>query len=434
MACTASGEDATRTSSSISEATTPTTSLTASQVFAEVSPSLAYVATSLATGSGIMIDERFVVTNAHVVWPFRVVDIIFANGTRGVDVPVVAVDWVADLALVDVTTLQPLPPSARFSTPPYGPGDEVYLIGYPDDDPDQPAPAITSGVISRTRTWKDGELDFIQSDALISGGQSGGALVARSGAIIGITSLEVGDGFALALDATDVQTRIDAMVAQTDLYGIGDRWLETLAVGGTPPPPVHRLDEAVFVFDASAGETISIVITSGDIASGSIVGPDGFLEATLDGDVMEFTAELSGPHFAAIVPSGSHPSAIGVSANVDLRLLRDPDRAVPVLPGTVHYGNIDYPGDLDWFSIDLHEGQTVMIAASSPNADMAILVGPISDPTGPEAGSDSDSGAGVIGADAELRYRASATGTYIIGIFDETQFGPGSYALRIEER
>ena len=40
----------------------------------------------------------------------------------------------------------------------------------------------------------------------------------------------------------------------------------------------------------------------------------------------------------------------------------------------------------------------------------------------------------MIGSDAELRYTATSAGVYIIGVFDETQFGPGAYALRIEER
>ena len=38
----------------------------------------------------------------------------------------------------------------------------------------------------------------------------------------------------------------------------------------------------------------------------------------------------------------------------------------------------------------------------------------------------------MIGADAELRYTAATSGTHIIGVFDETQFGPGAYALRVD--
>lgn len=434
IACTASGQETTPTSTATSQPTTAVTPPSSSQVFTNVSPSLAYVATPLATGSGILIDGGLVLTNAHVVWPFRSVEIVFANGTRGADVPVVAVDWVADLALLDVTALGPLPVHAQITAPEYSTGDDVYLIGYPAEDSDQPKPAITSGLISRTRTWEDGDLNFIQSDALISGGQSGGALVARSGSIVGITSLEIGGGFALALDGADVRTRIDAMLNEVDVFGIGDRWLEALTVDATPTPPAHALDETVFVFDASAGETISITVTSEGVLSGSVIGPDGFLETTLEANLMEFTAELTGPHFASIVPSGGRLSAIDVSANVDLRRLSDPDRAVPVSVGTVHYANIDYPGDLDWFSIELDRDQTVVVTASSPNADMAIIVGPLTDPTGADAGSDSDSGAGVIGSDAELRYTATSTGAYVIGVFDETQFGPGAYALRIEGR
>lgn len=434
IACTGSGTETTRSTLDDAVPTATASSPSSSEVFASLSPSLAFVATSLASGSGILIEEELVLTNAHVVWPFRSVEIVFSNGTRGVDLPVVAVDWVADLALIDVSTLGSLPGHAQLTASSYATGDDVYLIGYPADDSDQPAPAITSGLISRTRSWRDGDLTFIQSDALISGGQSGGALVARSGSIIGITSLEVGDGFALALDARDVRTRIDAMLNGSDVYGIGDRWPDSLAVDEDPEPPVHGLDETVFVIDAVPGELISIVVSSESVLSGSVIGPDGFLETTLEAGSLEFTPELAGPHFVSVVPDGGQISALEVSASVNLRLLSDPDRDRSVAIGSVHFGNIDYPGDLDWFSIELERDQTVAITASSPNADMALIVGPASDPVGSGAESDSDSGAGVIGSDAELRYTAPESGEYIIGVFDETQFGPGAYALRIEER
>ena len=118
--------------------------------------------------------------------------------------------------------------------------------------------------------------------------------------------------------------------------------------------------------------------------------------------------------------------------DVELTLLDDPDHGMEIGVDDLQYGNIDYPGDLDWFAIELDEGDELLITASSPNADMGLYVGPLLNLSGDDARSDSDSGAGVIGADAELRYIAASTGTHIIGVFDETQFGPGAYALRVE--
>lgn len=411
----------------------PSTSVpSASEVYQRIAPALGFVQTPLSTGSGILISERFAVTNAHVVWPFQRVDVSFLEGATGRDLPVVAVDWAADLALIDVSGIDDLPRAAALEPTAYASGDRVYLVGFPAEDPDSPEPAITTGIISRTRTWQEGDLRFIQSDALISGGQSGGALVDAFGSVIGITSLEIGDGFALALDAADVARRIAELEAGGDPSQVGDRWLEDLIASASDGPAAHFLDEAVWIFEAGPGDEILIEAKTQTPVSGSIIGPDGFLEATLENGILAFTAEIAGPHFVAIVPDGGFDTRIELVANVELTPIGDPDHGQVVEVDSVTFGNADYPGDLDWFSIELSEGESIVISASSPNADMGLYVGPRADLTGDEARSDSDSGAGVIGADAELRYTPTTGGTHIIGVFDETQFGPGTYALRVD--
>jgi hypothetical protein len=404
----------------------------ASDVYRMVAPSLGFVQTPLATGSGILISDGLLVTNAHVVWPFRSADVSFLEGSGATGLPVVGVDWSADLAIIDVSSIADLPAATGLATTEYASGDRVYLIGFPAEDPNAPEPAITTGIISRTRTWVDGGLRFIQSDALISGGQSGGALVDANGAIIGITSLEIGEGFALALDGTDVAARIARILAGEDPSGVGERWLDELKTDEPPDAAAHFLDEQVWVFDAIAGDQIIIETKAQTPLSGSIVGPDGFLETTLEGGILAFTAELDGPHFVAVVPDAGFDTRIELVSNVDLTLLSDPDHGSKIAVGDLRFGNIDYPGDLDWFSIELAENETVVVTASSPNADMGLYVAPLSNLTGDDARSDSDSGAGVIGADAEVRYTATTAGTHIIGVFDETQFGPGAYALRVD--
>ena len=397
-----------------------------------VAPSLGFVETPLSTGSGIFIGDGLLVTNAHVVWPYRRVAVSFFSGSGGQDLEVIGIDWSADLALVDVSPIGDLPAPTTLTPIEYSSGDRVYLIGFPAEDPNAPEPAITTGIVSRTRTWVDGGLKFIQSDALISGGQSGGALVNGSGAIIGITSLEIGEGFALALDAADVASRIEEIISGGDPSGVGDRWLEDLSQEGPPDPAEHFLDEIVWRFDASAGDEVIVEVKAQAPLSGSIIGPDGFLEATLEGGVLAFTAELDGPHFIAVVPDAGFDTRIELVTDVELTVLDDPDHGPSIEIDDLQFGNIDYPGDLDWFAIELNEGDELSITASSPNADMGLYVGPLLDLSGDDARSDSDSGAGVIGADAELRYTAATSGTHIIGVFDETQFGPGAYALRVD--
>ena len=452
VGCTSS-EDSTTSSAAPSTAvtsasttaadTTTTAPPTASDVYRMVAPSLGFVETPLSTGSGIFIGDGLLVTNAHVVWPYRSVTVSFFDGSVGRDLEVVGVDWSADLALVDVSPITDLPTPTTLTPIEYVSGDRVYLIGFPAEDPNAPEPAITTGIVSRTRTWVDGGLRFIQSDALISGGQSGGALVDASGAIIGITSLEIGEGFALALDAADVAGAdlldprgnvggIEQIGSGRDPSGIGDRWLEDLSLTDPTRVAEHFLDEIVWRFDAAAGDEVIVEVKAQAPLSGSVIGPDGFLETTLEGGVLAFTAELDGPHFVAVVPDAGFDTRIDPVTDVELTLLDDPDHGTSIDVDELRFGNIDYPGDLDWFEIELGEGDELLITASSPNADMGLYVGPLLNLSGDDARSDSDSGAGVIGADAELRYTAATSGTHIIGVFDETQFGPGAYALRVD--
>lgn len=421
---------ASTTTTSVAEIPEPD-KLTASEVYRLITPGLGFVETPLATGSGILVSDQILVTNAHVVWPYQVVDVTFPDGTTNTGLSVIAVDWAADLALIDVGGLDTLPEPLQIVGDVSEPGSTVFLIGFPAEDPNSPAPAITTGLISRSRQWQDAGLTFIQSDALISGGQSGGALVDERGQVIGITSLEIGEGFALAAAGVDVISRIEGLLAGNDTDMVGDRWIEDL-IDGNGDRAAHFLDEAVWVLWPDVGDEVIIEVKAQSPLSGSVIGPDGFLESTLAGSTLTFESSLSGPHFLALVPEAGFDSLIEVTANLDLERMSDPDHGQALEADVTYFGNTDYPGDLDWFTIGLSEGDEVVVRATSSNVDAALYMAPLDNLAGDDAQSDSDSGAGVIGADAEIRYTAPTQGTYIIAVFDETQFGPGTYAITVE--
>lgn len=412
-----------------------TTTLSASDVYDAVSGSLAFVETGLATGSAVMIDPVTLVTNAHVVWPETSALVSFPDGTSG-EAPVVGYDWMADLALIDVGGLDHLPPAATFALDPLTPGAPVYLVGYPADDPDSATPAITSGIVSRLRQWPDAGLTFVQSDALISGGQSGGALVDDHGRVVGISGLSVGEGFALALSMSDVLDRLPGMRSDQDRDGLGGRTVIDLAGPPTAEGLVgHALDESVLFFQGRDGEPIDLAVDASQPVNADLVGPDGYVEATTDEpDVhVELQADLvlDGPYFV-VVYSDTGPVDDFRISGVDTRSWTDPDQDATLEVGRTIAANGDYPGDLDWYRIDLTAHQTVTIRASSVNIDPAIMIellDPVDDST---FASDSDSGGGVLGFDAELTYTAPTSGTYALVVFDETRFGPGGYFLSVE--
>ena len=194
---------------------------TPAQVFAAISPSVAFVDLPDTSGSGFLIDGGYLVTNAHVVWPYTKARIVFPDGTEHKDVPVVNWDLLADLAVLGpVETKQP--PLALADGEGLPIGSEVYLIGYPGEVEKLPQPTITRGVISRQRGWDQVGLTYLQSDARIIGGQSGGVLVSDRGQVIGVSGIEWGS-FAMVASAADLAPRITRLIAGEDTSGLGDR-------------------------------------------------------------------------------------------------------------------------------------------------------------------------------------------------------------------
>ena len=55
--------------------------LSSAQIFAKVSPAIAFVHTEIATGSGVLIEGNYVLTNAHVVWPYHAARVVFPDGS-----------------------------------------------------------------------------------------------------------------------------------------------------------------------------------------------------------------------------------------------------------------------------------------------------------------------------------------------------------------
>ena len=142
------------TSSSTTTTATEPGPLSPSEVFAAVSPGLAFIETSIGTGSGILMEGGLLLTNAHVVWPYEKARVVFPNGTELLDAPVVAWDVMGDLAVLDVAAVGDLPDPTHFvDGEAESIGTELFLIGYPAEVDEFPQPTLTSGVLSRIRTW-----------------------------------------------------------------------------------------------------------------------------------------------------------------------------------------------------------------------------------------------------------------------------------------
>lgn len=206
----------------------PAEPLTPSEIYRQVSPAIPQILTDYSTGSGILIEWRgrkYVVTNRHVVWPQLQANVIFPDGQEFNSVPVI--DW--DM-LVDIAVLGPIEtdiePAEIAAQPNVAAGDPIYLLGYPAEAETYAQPAISQGLISRLRPWDREGVDYFQTGAESEPGQSGGALLAAEGAIIGLSTYSVGEygNFIVSLSSRDVLRRVRGMLLGRDVDGVGDRF------------------------------------------------------------------------------------------------------------------------------------------------------------------------------------------------------------------
>ncbi|HZB59845.1 MAG TPA: trypsin-like peptidase domain-containing protein, partial [Actinomycetota bacterium] len=157
-------------------------------VVRKVEPSVVTIAHDQGTGSGVVWSkDGVVVTNAHVVGDVERVEVAFFDGRRA-DGRVRATDPDTDLAVVDVERgdLQP----ATFQKTLPAVGELAVAMGSPLGFQN----TITAGIISGLHREIPGSaeqgirslVDLIQTDAAISPGNSGGALVNGQGEVVGI--------------------------------------------------------------------------------------------------------------------------------------------------------------------------------------------------------------------------------------------------------
>ncbi len=155
-------------------------------------------------GSGVIVDPNgIIITNDHVIRGASAIHVVLADG-RELEAEVIGSDANNDLAVLKVSSKQPLPAAKLGTSSDLMIGETVVAIGSPFGL----SKTVTSGVVSATgRTFKaDGRTynDFIQTDAAINPGNSGGPLLNVDGDVIGINTAifasAQGIGFAIPAD------------------------------------------------------------------------------------------------------------------------------------------------------------------------------------------------------------------------------------------
>lgn len=296
-------------------------------------------------GSGVIIDADagLVVTNHHVVDGANTITVQLNDG-RSVDAELLGSDANTDVALLRIAAddLADIPFAQIDSV---DVGDYVVAIGNPFGI----GQTVTSGIVSalgRTGLNRNNYEDFIQTDAAINMGNSGGALVDLEGNLIGINTAIIsgnggsnGIGFAVPVDM------VSAVIEHLERDGEVRRGLLGVTITDVTPEVAAALDvdmvEGALVTSVMADsaaeeagiEVSDVIVQINDeaIRSGRELrnavglmrrGEEASLRLYRNGEAMELAAIIGGPSGGTVTGSDGRPALSSSFRGAQLRSLQ----------------------------------------------------------------------------------------------------------------
>ncbi len=225
-------------------------------------------------GSGVIIYRTngsvYVLTNNHVAGDAEEITVTLADG-RKFDGELVGSDPKRDLALVVFKTKEDIPVAEAGDSDTLMVGDWVLAIGNPFGFES----TVTAGIVSaigRETTSAGGSVaftDYIQTDAAINQGNSGGALVNIYGQLVGINTWiaspsggNIGIGFAIPIN--NAKKVVEDLIRDGEIqYG----WLG-ITVGDAPP----TLRDDLVIGDETGGFVFGVIENSPAEKAGILAG------------------------------------------------------------------------------------------------------------------------------------------------------------------
>ncbi|XP_037341907.2 serine protease HTRA2, mitochondrial-like [Pungitius pungitius] len=172
----------------------------------------------VSNGSGFIISsDGLIVTNAHVVANKKGVRVKLTNGET-YNATVKDVDPVADIATIKISAKSPFPTLALGRSSDVRQGEFVVAMGSPFSLRN----TITSGIVSSVQRGSkelglsNSNMDYIQTDAAIDFGNSGGPLINLDGEVIGINTMKVTAGISFAIPSDRLMLFLDQAAKKKD--------------------------------------------------------------------------------------------------------------------------------------------------------------------------------------------------------------------------
>ncbi len=299
------------------------------------------------TGSGVIISaDGYIVTNNHVIDGANDIEIIL-NDKKVYKAKVIGVDKNDDIALLKISADNELPFITFANSDNVKVGEWVLAVG----NPYNLTSTVTAGIVSAKGRDLDGNgsIDsFIQTDAAVNPGNSGGALVNTRGELIGINtaiSSRTGSfiGYSFAVPSNITKKVID------DLLEFGNIQEAVLGIRFSPQENDEILGVRIAEVEqgqgaASAGLKKDDIITKiNEVKITKFSDLRGQLSAKRPGEFVEITVNRNGQYLTKNVKLGKKiPQFISSSFNWELKdVSKEEQKRLNISGGAKIYETID---------------------------------------------------------------------------------------------
>lgn len=222
---------------------------------------------SNALGSGFVISEDgYIVTNNHVIEGADEIEIEFFSGGR-LPAKVVGTDPKTDIALLKVESDAPLPFVQFGDSNAARVGDWVLAMGNPLGQ----GFSVSSGIVSaRNRALSGSYDDYIQTDAAINRGNSGGPLFNMEGQVIGVnTAILSPNGGSIGIGFSMASNVVQKVVDQLKQFGETRRGWIGVRIQDITPDVAEAMGLAAakgaLVTDVPEGPALDAGMKAGDV-------------------------------------------------------------------------------------------------------------------------------------------------------------------------
>jgi len=303
----------------------------------------------LGSGSGVIISpDGYIVTNNHVIDKAKELHVTL-NNNGSYEATVVGADPTTDIALIKIEPEQPLPYIAFGDSDNTKIGEWVLAVG----NPFNLTSTVTAGIVSAKARNLGRNQSFLQTDAAVNPGNSGGALVNTNGDLIGINTAitsQTGSyvGYSFAVPSNLAKKVIEDIMefgnVQKGILGITTVRLNTQqavdkGVNEIDGVYVDGIEDESGADDAGL-QTGDVIKKVDDIRVRRFGDLTGYVSTKRPGDKVEVTISRKGRNMVVPVELKKRQSAIVPGIGIEVRNLSDSDKRIFKVKNGVKITNV----------------------------------------------------------------------------------------------